>query len=304
MVTVPVPKAALDIGSNTVRLLVARYSGGILEPIEDASEFVRLGRGVDASGELQDDRMSAAIGAIERLEAKAVELGANGVIAIATSAVRDASNRDTFVRRVRAATGVEIRILSGDEEARLTYLGAMLGNPIADGVVICDLGGGSAELIFATPAGVEWAKSLQLGSGRLTEQFVHHDPPEMEELEAAQKYVVRLLRDLPLAHTSSIILTGGTASHITSLLGKSGEQVSVSQDEIMRVWSLVQSESAQHLVQVYGVRPERAEVLPAGITAAATIVDFYGTEHVTITRHGIREGVIIDDCAESGSQQN
>src|SRR5206468_1631880 len=145
--------------------------------IEDVSEFVRLGKGVHASGRLQEDRIVAAIDAVGRLTARATARGAQKVTAIATSAVRDAANRDEFVRRVLDATGVRIRILSGDEEAQLTYLGATLGNPLGNGAVICDLGGGSAELIFASPAGIEWAQSLQLGSGRLTEQFVHHDPP-------------------------------------------------------------------------------------------------------------------------------
>jgi exopolyphosphatase/guanosine-5'-triphosphate,3'-diphosphate pyrophosphatase len=295
------PRAALDIGSNTIRLLVARFSHGNLVPIDDASEFVRLGKGVHASGLLQEDRVAAAIEAITSLEARATELGAEGVIAIATSAVRDASNRDEFVRRVHDATGVRIRILSGDEEARLTFLGATLGNPVEDGAVICDLGGGSAELIFATSTGIEWARSLQLGSGRLTEQFVHHDPPGDGELEGVREHVRGLLRDLPEARATATILTGGTASHIAFLLEKGGDQIALRTGDLEQVVTLVRSQSVDHLVEDHGVRRERAEVLPAGVTAAAAVVEFYGTEHITITRRGIREGAIVDNVRQIAS---
>jgi exopolyphosphatase / guanosine-5'-triphosphate,3'-diphosphate pyrophosphatase len=293
------PLAALDIGSNTIRLLVARVSGDGLIPIEDASEFVRLGKGVDASGELQEDRIVAAIAAIERLSTRAKELGADGVTAIATSAVRDASNRDEFVRRVRDGTGIPVRILSGDEEARLTYLGATLGSPMKDGAVICDLGGGSAELIFATSSGLQWAQSLQIGSGRLSEQFVHHDPPTNDELEDLRHHVRAMMRDLPPADATTSILTGGTASHIAYLLEKGGDRVQVNRADLERVVALVSTESADQLVNERGVRRERAEVLPAGVTAAAAIVEFYDTPNVIITRRGIREGVIVDSVRQS-----
>ena len=294
MVKSSIPRAALDIGSNTIRLLVAQVSGDDLIPTEDASEFVRLGKGVDASGQLQEDRIVAAIEAIKRLSARARELGAEEVIAIATSAVRDASNRDDFVRRVHDDTGLDVRILTGGEEARLTYLGATLGSPVKNGAVICDLGGGSAELIFATESGLQWARSLQIGSGRLTEQFVRHDPPTNDELQAVRHHVRSLLRDLPPADAATTILTGGTASHIAFLLEKGGDRTELDRADLERVEALLRTESVDHLVTGRGVSRERAEVLPAGVTAAAAIVEFYDTRNVVITRRGIREGAIVD----------
>jgi exopolyphosphatase / guanosine-5'-triphosphate,3'-diphosphate pyrophosphatase len=288
------PRAALDVGSNTIRLLVARVSSDTLEPIEDASAFVRLGKGVDASGRLQEDRIVAAIDAVKALVARAKALGADTVIAIATSAVRDASNRDEFVRRVQDTTGVEIRILSGDEEARLTFLGSVLGSPVHEGTVVCDLGGGSAELIFATSDAMEWARSLPLGSGRLTEQFIHHDPPEVHELEQVRQYVRRLVLDLPQAQASKSVLTGGTASHIGYLLAKAGDPIDLDPEDLERVLALMRTKSATQLVEEHGVRRERAEVLPAGVTAAAAIIEFYDTQRVAITQRGIREGALVD----------
>ena len=301
MVISGAPRAVLDVGSNTIRLLVARVSPETFEPIEDASEFVRLGKGVDASGNLREDRIVAAIEAIRALVARARALGAEEVMAIATSAVRDAGNRDEFVQRVRDTTGVEIRILSGDEEARLTYLGAILGNPVTDGTVICDLGGGSAELIFATPRGMEWARSLQLGSGRLTEQFVQHDPPEGAELEQVREYVRRLLRELPQVEATKSVLTGGTASHIGYLLGKGGDPIDLDPGDLEIVLTLTSTKSADRLVEEYGVRRERAEVLPAGVAAAAAVVEYYQTPRISITQRGIREGALVDSLQGSES---
>lgn len=302
MVTSAAPRAALDIGSNTIRLLVARISNGSFESIDDASEFVRLGKGVDASGRLQEDRMAAAIQAITSLLARARDHASDMVIAIATSAVRDASNRDEFLQRVRDSTGVTVRTLSGEEEARLTYLGAVLGNSVGEGAIISDLGGGSAELIFATSGGMVWATSLQFGSGRLTEQFVHHDPPEPDELESVRQHVRRLLGALPSVHATKSILTGGTASHIAYLLGKGGDQVELKDGDLEHVLTLIRTKTADQLVKEHGVRRERAEVLPAGITAAAAIVEYYGTPSVTITQRGIREGAIVDSLQRAESR--
>lgn len=287
-------RAALDIGSNTIRLLVARLSSRGLDPIEDVSEFVRLGKGVDETGELQADRIRAGVDAIGRLRSRAVELGAPDVVAIATSAVRDARNRADLVERVERETGIQIRVLSGDEEAYLTYLGATMGRSLQDGAVVCDLGGGSAELIFATEDGIQWSQSLQLGSGRLTEQFVRHDPPQPDELGAVRRHTQELLRGLPPADAATTLLTGGTASHIAWLAGREGVEVELTPDEIEGVARLVGSQSVEHLVNEHHVQPARAEVLAAGVNAAAAIVQFYDTRSVVITRRGIREGTILD----------
>src|SRR5579859_7994294 len=133
------PRAVLDVGSNTIRLLVARLGDAALEPILDQSEFVRLGREVDRTGRLQEDRQQVGVRTIGELALQARINGADGVRAIATSAVRDAENGPEFVQRVKDATGVEIEIISGEREAELTYRGAVLGLDVRHGVIVCDL---------------------------------------------------------------------------------------------------------------------------------------------------------------------
>lgn len=294
------PSAVLDVGSNTIRLLVARPENENLEPLLDRSEFVRLGAGVDATGRLQNERVLAAIGAIGRLAAEARSLHAAPLCAIATSAVRDAENGEAFVRRVQDETGVEVEIISGDREAYLTYLGASLGLDNRRGAVICDLGGGSAEVIAADETGMRWGRALQIGSGRLTERFVHHDPPTQVEREAVAAHVTEVLSGLPPIVAKLVIFTGGTASHVAWLAGLDGMIVHLDKGAFDRVVQLVTTEQVAEIVRRFGVNPERAQVLPAGVLALQALARFYQAEDVTITRHGIREGALVDRLRREG----
>lgn len=292
---VSAPYAALDVGSNTIRLLIATLEGGSLVPVRDESEFVRLGLGVDTTGELSGERELAAIGAINRLAAIARDSGATNIAAIATSAVRDARNGRAFLQEVRAATGVDVRIISGDEEAQLTFLGATIGIPLHGGVMVVDLGGGSAEIVAADETGITWARSVPLGSGRLTERFVKHDPPQRGSLERLREHVDSVLADLPSARMQRAILTGGTATQIAVLSGKSMAQASplhIQPDIIDEVLNLLCRQRADQIVREYGVMPERAAVLPAGVAAISAIIHYYSVAEVIITRQGIREGII------------
>ncbi len=294
----PEPGAVLDVGSNTVRLLVARVFDGEVHPLADRSAFVRLGQGVDASGRLDRDRMVTAIGAIRDFAREARTLGAATVIAIATSAVRDAENGQEFSRRVREETGVDLEIISGDREAELTFLGATIGIDLTHGAVICDLGGGSAELIAATADGIRWRQSVKLGSGRLTERFVHHDPPPPSEIESVQAFVVETLRSLPRIEGESAtgivtVFTGGTASHMARMLGSQEALTHTNSAEFDRVLAIVSADTAATIAQRYTFQLERTEVLPAGTAALAAIGRFYRSSDIIITRHGIREGALL-----------
>ncbi|HEX8917604.1 MAG TPA: hypothetical protein VF898_03805 [Chloroflexota bacterium] len=287
------PLAVLDVGSNTIRLLVARLHDGTLEPVLDTSEFVRLGREVDRTGRLQEDREQAAVRAIGELALQARAHGASGIQAIATSAVRDAENGPEFVQRVRDATGVDVQIISGEREAELTYRGATLGLDVGHGVIVCDLGGGSAELISADASGIRWARSEKLGSGRLTERFVQHDPPQSDELEAVASFVRETLQRLPEAHCELAVFTGGTATNVALLAGSQDRVAHLSMAQVEEVVHTLATLPATEIVQRYGVQEERAQVLPAGAAAVHAIAGFYAARDIVITRHGIREGTLL-----------
>lgn len=298
------PLAALDVGSNTVRMLIAKPRDGQLEQLADISQFVRLGKGVDAAGLLQSDRMDAALDAIRALVSEARERGVADVVAVATSAVRDAGNGQEFARMVGDVTGVGLRILNGDDEARLTALGALMGVAVEGTAMVCDLGGGSAEFVLASRDSVTWGKSLPLGSGRLTERFVHHDPPHADEVAALERHVDVLLGTLPPANPQLGVFTGGTAAHVASLAGSNDEPTHMHTAELLHIRNTVNSLPARSVIAKYGVAPERAQVLAAGISALAAVVTHYNIDHVVITRHGIREGVLVDFLQREGTWQS
>lgn len=285
--------AVLDIGSNTIRLLVAQVRDGQIEPIVDQSEFVRLGRDVDKSGELRADRIEAGVDAIGKLLVVARDHGAKQVRGIATSAVRDARNGIEFIDRVQRETGLEIQIISGEEEADLTFLGAAIGVDTSEGVVVVDLGGGSAELIFANAAGIQWRRSEQFGSSRLTERFIAHDPPEASELEAVRTHVRQVLATLPPTKARAAVLTGGTASHLALLANSDQRMTMLDLDALYRIEAELAGQTATQIVAQYSFRPERAQVLPAGVAALTAIAAFFKVQTVLITRNGIREGTLL-----------
>jgi exopolyphosphatase/guanosine-5'-triphosphate,3'-diphosphate pyrophosphatase len=220
--------------------------------------------------------------------------GADHILAIATSAVRDALNGEEFARRVRETTGVEMEIVSGDREAYLTYLGATLGLSLTEGAIVCDLGGGSAELIAVDRSSVCWAQSERLGSGRLTERFVEHDPPTAAEEERVADHVRSVLATLPPVQAELAVFTGGTARHVAMLAGLEGTIMYADVETLDWIVALLRAQPSAAIVSRYGVEPERAKVLPAGAIALRIVAGFYRVERVAITRHGIREGVIVD----------
>jgi exopolyphosphatase / guanosine-5'-triphosphate,3'-diphosphate pyrophosphatase len=294
------PIAALDVGSNTVRLVVARLCGESIETVTDLSAFVRLGSGVDSSGKLDPVRQLLAINAVAEFAEAAKQAGAHDIIAVATSAVRDAQNGQSFVDTVHKDTGVDVQIISGEREAQLTYLGATLGLPSTGSSIVVDLGGGSGELIAASSGDIAWAESLPIGGSRLTERFVHHDPPLPDELEAVKTYVGELLKALPPHDPDHAVMTGGTARRVPALAGKGATDTALRRADLAAAVDTLLREPAARITEQYGIEPERAGVLPAGVAALLAIIDFYTVERVTITLNGIRQGMIVDRLQQQG----
>src|ERR1700742_1136323 len=176
--------AVIDIGSNSTRLLVADVAGGRVTPIERRSTVTRRGRGVDLSGRLAAEAVEAACGAIDPYVATLQELGAEAVDAIATSAVRDAENGSAFVAELRERFALSARVLDGEEEARLTYLGATSETAPEVPTLVIEIGGGSTERVVGEGRRGGWHTPLQAGVVRHTERLCVHDPPTPVELEA------------------------------------------------------------------------------------------------------------------------
>ncbi|MDP9365942.1 MAG: hypothetical protein M3Q10_17275, partial [Chloroflexota bacterium] len=180
--------AAIDIGSNSIKMTVARAGlDGGLDEFAWRSETVRLGAGLETEGRLRDDRIEAAVTVLQAFTAEARALGANRVVAVATEATRAAANGPAFLARLARETGIEVRVIDGDEEAGLTFRGLATSTDTTGQVVVADIGGGSTELIAATDGAVRAARSIPLGSGRLTDRLIVADPPTAAEIAACRQ---------------------------------------------------------------------------------------------------------------------
>src|SRR5215212_5302557 len=202
--------AVVDIGTNSTRLLVAEVDDGKVSDLERRSTVTRLGRGVDTSGQLSPEAIDDVCDAVAEYISLYEPLEPDELVAIATSAVRDAQNSSAFVAELRERFALDARILEGAEEARLTYLGAIADRPAADGTLVVDIGGGSTELVVGTGREVGFHASIQAGTVRHTERHIKQDPPAAAELEALADDVRQLVFD-ELAGADFFNVTGGIA---------------------------------------------------------------------------------------------
>src|SRR5437867_10586149 len=212
--------AAIDIGSNSVRLKIARLQGRRLHPIHEDREVTRLGEWVFKTGFLSPEAMAETVKVLRRFHRAAQRLAADTVRVVATSALRDARSSRAFLEWVRSATGWKVEIISGLEEARLIHLGLVSSLRVkASPVLMIDLGGGSCELTVSNKGHIRETVSLPLGAVRLTNDFLHHDPPRKAELRQLRslirREVGRIAARITKARSKIVIATSGTAEALS-----------------------------------------------------------------------------------------
>lgn len=213
--------AAVDCGTNSVRLLVSRLVDGRLVEVDRRLHLTRLGQGVDATGEFHPEALARTLDAMADFGAELDQLGVTHRRVVATSAARDAANSAEFFAGARARLGVEAEIIPGEEEARLSYAGAVGALPDLDQpVLVMDIGGGSTELVLGSDGVARHAVSLDIGSVRLRERFLHGDPPTREEIEAATTHIDGLLDDsgIDFGTVATWVGVGGTVTSLSALV--------------------------------------------------------------------------------------
>ncbi|MEJ7813600.1 MAG: hypothetical protein WKF53_00345 [Rubrobacter sp.] len=286
--------SVVDVGSNTIHLLVGEVDGGSVLPVTGEKVSARLGAGVEETGRLDEGRLTLATEAISLFTGIAAMNGAPSPEILATSAVRDAENGQELVERVREATGLKMRLISGEKEAALGFSGALSAVRYEGKVLVVDLGGGSAQLILGeVSGGPEERVSLPLGTNRTTERFVEQDPPLDAELEALSEYVARLLPEWDIGG-ARVVAVGGSARAILKVT-----RDSLTAERLWRLATEIREGPSGVLAREHGLAPERARVLPAAITTLATILEHYGEEDLKVARAGIREGTLLA-LAEGG----
>jgi exopolyphosphatase / guanosine-5'-triphosphate,3'-diphosphate pyrophosphatase len=281
----------IDIGSNTTRVLVAEAQPGKLVEVLQRRAFTRIGKALAAGGAIPRAKIEEVARVVAEQRGLAEKVGARSVRAVATAAVRSAANPDELVDAVRAGCGMELAVLDGDEEARLAFLGATrtLGRPLDGRVAVVDVGGGSSEIAVGTlDGGVEWSRSLAIGSGLLTDHYRQSDPPSAAELEAMRAHAQGALEGLDIPPVGCAIAVGGSATSVRRLVGAVLEP-----ETLQRALRVLSRAPAAEVAERFAIESERVPLIPAGLLILDTIAHELG-QPLLIGKGGLREGVLLD----------
>ncbi len=302
-------KAAIDIGTNTTLLLIAKVSNGNLEVLHEAQRIPRLGKGVDKNGRLSDEAMQRVINVLLEYQENIEEHfpAVDAVRVTATSAVRDASNRSAFLDLVAEQTGWQVEILSGFEEAQLTYLGAysVIGSTADSQHIVIDIGGGSTEVASGGGRIVRDRYSYDMGCVRFTERFLNDDPPNFQQLSECRRAIQKVLEEFEFNFVDEASLTG-VAGTVTSLAyidqeleaydPSSLDGYEISQATVAKYISRVQQHSSEWLRQTYPTVMEgRADIFLAGLLILEEFMGKYDFRSVVCSTGGIRHGAIVSN---------
>lgn len=305
--------AGIDIGTLTCRLLVAAVSSeGSVDAIRSERKILRLGEGVDQTKRLKPDAMSRVIETIQAWKAIIESYGVERYTAVATSAVREAGNREEFLERVRRETGVEIEVIDGEEEARRTFLGIRSGLPDVRSILGLDIGGGSTEFIASRQGQPLKTTSIDMGVVRLTERVLQSDPPRATEIQQAET----LIRDLTQGARREIgdltdLMLVGTAGTITSLAAVAQELPAYDPARIQnyvlelpvirRIERDVFGKTQSQRVGMPGLEAGREGVIAAGVLILRCVMEELDAARCVVSEYGLREGVLVHLARSCGA---
>lgn len=299
--------AVVDIGSNSTRLYIADIQDGrVQDELERRSVVTRLGAGVDANGRLEGAAMQRVYDALDEFKPEIDRHGPDRAIAVLTSAVRDAENGEEFAQDVKERYGLDPHILSGDEEARLTFLGATSERDRADHAptLVIDVGGGSTELVVGAGREVGFNVSTQAGVVRQTERHIKHDPPAPAELEQLADDVREIILQATSPEARGIVEHGiavaGTATSLAAIAQRldpyDPEKVHgyvVSKEEAQRILRELASITLQRRREVPGLHPDRAPTIVAGVIILREVMNLFELSAIEVSEHDILRGAAL-----------
>lgn len=295
-------RAAIDIGSNTIHLVVARATTRTLDIAADEVEMVRIGESVTATGQISREKCESTIQLLARYKALAEQHGAQEILVVATEAIRQASNSADFIAEVKQCTGLQINLISGGAEASLTFLGATYetyARPDAPDVVgVMDLGGGSTELVTARQSQITWKVSVPIGSGWLHDRYLAGDPPQQQEIEVAETFLQTYFQGMRIQRRPPIlIVTGGSANSLLHLAHRAFRlemhQTRLTAHDLLRCQGLLSALPAEEIAQRFEQPVARARILLAGACIITAMMARLRLDDITISPHGIREGALL-----------
>jgi len=281
---------AIDIGSNTTRLLVAEPEEGQLRKVMEQRAYTRIGKGASKNGKITAEKTAEVAEVVTTQVRLARELGAEVIKTVATAAIREAKNRDKVVKQIEEAAGVEVQVLDEEEEGRLAFIGATksLGHPVDGTIAVVDVGGGSSEVIYGTvPDGVSEVKSFKVGSGSLAEDHLESDPPSAAEIRGLRDQIADFFEDVELEHPDQAVAVGGSATSLRTLVGAVLEY-----ETLERAVRVLSSDEIIDVAKRFELDPRRVKLLPAGVLLLEKFSQMLG-QPLQIGKGGLREGIIL-----------
>jgi len=308
--------ASIDIGTNTFRLLIAEVGGRFINPIHSERIIVRLGEGISQGKIISHSAMNRGISILKRFSKAISKYNVKDLRAVATSALREAINSGEFLRRAKDEAGIDVRIISGGEEARLTALGMLIDIDITDSALLIDIGGGSTELILTnkmTPVRVE---SRPIGVVYLSEKYMRYDPPLERDLKSMAEEIEGGLRELyhlfaqDIDKNTILVGTAGTITTLSavnqglrsfdhSLIHKSRMNITDVKEIYKKISVMTTSERAEYIPY----EPERLDIIVPGTLILLMFMDLFNFTEITVSDYGLREGILIDLYREIEDQE-
>ena len=283
--------AAIDIGSNTTRVLVAEPQEGQLRKVMEQRAYTQIGADMKRDGAISGEKMTEVGGVVATQVRLAQELGAEAIRTVATAAIREAKNREKAINAIERVAGVEIEVLSEHEEGRLAFVGATktLGHPVDGDIGVVDVGGGSSEIVIGTVAdGVNLVKSFKIGSGALTDDFLKQDPPSASEIRKLRDHIDDFFADVEVPRPDQAVAVGGSATSLRTLVGAVLEY-----ETLERGVRVLAGDPIADVAKRFELDPRRVRILPAGVLLLEKLSELLG-QPLQIGKGGLREGIILD----------
>jgi len=307
------PFAAIDIGTNTFRLLIAevisdhRKNGYDIKDIYSERIITRLGEGIAENGLLKKESVERGINALKKFCDIIARYNISHASVIATSALREAENREEFLKRTKDETGIEIKIISGEEEARKTSRGMLIGITPPTTALLVDIGGGSTELIFIKKWKPVLVRSLNLGVVYLADKYMKNDPPLKKDLAEMRQEILQTIMPSAMdftrlfAEDTAFIGTAGTvttlsaiAQHLTRFEHNKIHNSKLTMEKIKDTFSVISAIPAKERIKYHPFEPERLDIIVPGTLILLKLLEAFGFKEIIVSNYGLREGVILE----------
>ena len=289
--------AAIDIGSNTTRVLVAEPDEGQLRKVMEQRAYTQIGKDAKKDGMISEGKISEVAEVVSTQVRLADELGAESIRIVATAAIREAENGEQAAAEIARVAGLPVEVLGDHEEGRLAFIGATktLGHPVEGEIGVVDVGGGSSEVILGSIAdGVHEVHSFKIGSGMLSEELIGSDPPGPAEIRALRDRISDFFADAEIRHPEQAVAVGGSATSLRKLVGAVLEY-----ETLERSVRVLTGDPAAEVARRFELDPRRVEILAAGVLLLEQISQMLG-QPLQIGKGGLREGIVLERLHENG----